>query len=122
MHHYYVVSPLEEPWAYLAYIANGISSLVIFLVSLYFFRRQKKYWWLLLAIAVALAPFYNLMFCLWHGIPPLPYGIIYPKHQVSPNNFAEHRYITIRWESYFFYLTAIAFACGYLSDKRQPSN
>jgi hypothetical protein len=121
MPHYYVLSPLEQPWAYLAYVVNGISSLVIILVSLYFFRRLKKYWWLLFALAFALEPLRNLIFCLGHGIPPLPYGLIYPMHQVSPHTFGQHTYVTIRWYPYAFYLSAIAMACGYLNDRRPPT-
>jgi hypothetical protein len=73
--HYVILSPLESPIAYAFFVVNWLSSLICIFVSVHFFRKQRGTWWLLVALAFTLPLLYFTIFCLLHGLPPLPYGV-----------------------------------------------
>ncbi len=83
MPHYAILSPSDEPTAYIVFAIHWISSLVCIAASIYFYRRKKGTWWLLIAAAFILSLLEGGIWSLSHGLPPLPFGKAYPDQIIS---------------------------------------
>jgi hypothetical protein len=123
MPHYVILSPFDQPAAYIAFAINWISSLVCIAASIYFYRRKKGTWWLLIAAAFVLPLLENGIWSLIHGLPPLPFGKAYPD-QVSPTP-PGYSTITTRlteaavvWDTVTPML-AIALSWAYFADRKK---
>jgi len=125
-YHLFTLSPLDEPWAYAAFCLQWLSSLVCVFVSVQFFRKQKGAWWLIIALAFALPLIGQTFFGLFHGLPPLPYGTIYPDQHGAPaspgysNNTTTGVTVNIYWDT-LSPLIALALGWAYLADKKNPA-
>jgi hypothetical protein len=120
--HHYILSPLDEPWAYLAFILHWVSCLVCVFVGIYFYRQKKGTWWLLIALAFALPLLENIVTNFWLGLPPLPYGTAYPDLVSSAppgyaGNIIKRQEVDIRLDS-VAPIMALALGWAYFSDRK----
>jgi len=129
-YHYFTLSPLDEPWPYAVFCVHWLSSLACIFVSVYFFRKQRGAWWSLIALAFALPLISQTIFCLLHGLPPLPYGTAYPDQYSSPAPHGDTTGATVITKTVGVNvylddvtpLVAIALGWSYLADRKKRAN
>jgi hypothetical protein len=83
--HYVTLSPLESPITYIFFVLTWLSCLFCIWVSFYFYRTKKESWWLLIAAAFVFPLVAEISMCLLHGLPPLPYSLVYPPQKLPPS-------------------------------------
>ncbi|MEI9999891.1 MAG: hypothetical protein WDO13_12415 [Verrucomicrobiota bacterium] len=133
MPHYHVLSPLAAPMAYAAWLANGTALIVVLLVCADFARRQGRSWWLLLGLAFAVAPVSRTVVDLAHGVLPLPTGLVFPEHEITPaalvqvapmettaRGFVQVTQVSIWWDG-TLYLVALVLAWAWWRERQRLS-
>ncbi len=121
--HHYILSPLDQPWAYTVFLLHWISSLVCVGVSIYFYCRKKGSWWLLIALAFGLPLLGTIVIDASMGLPPLPYGTAYPPvdmPSVRPGYTAgtsSHSETSIYLDT-ISPMVAAALLCGFFAERK----
>jgi hypothetical protein len=117
--HYVILSPVDFPHPYAFYALRWISSLICIFFSLHFLRAGKGTWWIMVAAAFALPLLAEVLVCLRHGLPPLPYGQIihqdtFPWNPITtPKSYGSFTIIPP--------LMAVALAWAWLEEKKKTS-
>jgi len=136
--HYVILSPLESPITYALFGITWLSCLFCIWVSIYFYRTKKGPWWLLIAAAFVFPMIAELSMCLLHGLPPLPYSLVYPEQNLHPPPLGPEDYqgpgvhartttiLTMsasraQW-SFFQPMMAIALGWAYLADRKKRAD
>jgi len=133
--HYVILSPLESPITYMAFVLTWVSCLFCIWVSIYFYRTQKGPWWLLVAAAFAFPLLAEGSLCLLHGLPPLPYRLVYPEQSLHPPPLGPEAYsgpgaraqttttltMSVSRAQWSFYPPMMALALGwaYFADRKK---
>jgi hypothetical protein len=132
--HYVILSPLESPITYALFVMTWLSCVIGIWVSIYFYRAKSGTWWLLIAAALAFPLITEITICLLHGLPPLPYALVYPEQKYPPAPLGPDDWqqpgmprttgtIIIRasraqW-SFYPPLMAVALGWAYLADRKK---
>jgi hypothetical protein len=123
--HEFILSPFEEPIAYIAFAVKWLSSLVCIAVSIYFYRRKTETWWLLIAFAFILPLLESVVGSLIHGLSLLPYGTAYPD-QISPvppgytGSVTKFTAVTIHWDT-VTPIMALGLGWAYLANRKKQA-
>jgi len=133
MPHYVILSPLESPITYALFGITWLSCLFCIWVGIYFYREKKGPWWLLIAAAFAFPMIAELTICLLHGLPPLPYSLVYPEQTIRPPSGPEDWHppgmarttgtiiTSVSRAQWSFYppMMAVALGWAYLADRKK---
>ena len=135
MPHYVTLSPLEHPVIYAFFGLTWLSCLFCIWVSFYFYRARKGTWWLLIAATFVFPVLAELSMCLLHGLPPLPYTLVYPEQNLHPPPLGPEEYqepgphawttttmtMSVSRAQWSFYPPMMALALGwaYLADRKK---
>src|ERR1700683_1201867 len=138
MPHYVILSPFESPVVYTFFLLTWLSCLFCIWVSIYFYRAKKEPWWLLIAAAFLFPLIAEVSICLLHGLPPLPYSLVYPEQKLpstpypmdpqrqgGPMTGSETSFTAsfslAQW-SFYPPMMAIALGWAYFADRKKRSD
>jgi hypothetical protein len=122
--HYVLISPFESPVLYALFGLRWGCSIICILISLYFYRLKREAWWLLMAGAFAMPLIFEVIVCLSHGLPLLPYGLRTIRQPTKENFVTVSTLVKISYNQWSFFPAFMAIALGwaYLAERKRRAD